>query len=147
VNDLDPREPRISPRRFLLLAGIAGLGFFVAIVAVGMLGVAGLYLYTRCDQAGECDKQPFESEAWKTASDQHVLKIRMVDDLIENYDLDGQSREFIDELLGPARSGFLGNCDYVYWLGPERGVISIDSEWLCINFDGDVVRDHKIISD
>ena len=36
----------------------------------------------------------------------------------------------------------------VYWLGPERGFMSIDSEWLTLNFDqAGKVRDVDIVRD
>jgi hypothetical protein len=35
----------------------------------------------------------------------------------------------------------------VYWLGPERGFISIDSEWLGIKFKDNVVIEVEILRD
>ena len=35
----------------------------------------------------------------------------------------------------------------VYWLGPERGLISIDSEWLVIVFENGIVADYYITCD
>ncbi len=36
----------------------------------------------------------------------------------------------------------------VYWLGPERGLIRIDSEWLVLRLDeGGVVREFRIVRD
>jgi hypothetical protein len=39
-------------------------------------------------------------------------------------------------LLGePRRTRYFRQYDLVYWLGPERGMISIDSEWLVLRLD------------
>jgi hypothetical protein len=36
----------------------------------------------------------------------------------------------------------------VYWLGPERGFIRIDSEWLVLRLDqSDIVREVRIVRD
>ena len=35
----------------------------------------------------------------------------------------------------------------VYYLGDERGFISIDSEWLIIHFVDDVVNEYDIVID
>ena len=35
----------------------------------------------------------------------------------------------------PTRTDYFKEFDFVYWLGPERGLISVDSEWLVIKLD------------
>jgi len=58
------------------------------------------------------------------------------------------SRTDIDQLLGrPPKTEYFSDYDYVYWLGPERGFIRIDSEWLCIKFKHDVVTDVQVRTD
>jgi len=37
--------------------------------------------------------------------------------------------------------------DYVYWLGPERGLFSIDSEWLVLKFKDNVVTRAAVLTD
>ena len=63
----------------------------------------------------------------------------MVDSLVRSGKLNGLTRPQVLTLLGPDC-----DCDYfeddwnlVYWLGPERGLMSIDSEWLVIRFGRD----------
>ena len=48
----------------------------------------------------------------------------------------------------PDKTEYFKEWDLVYWLGPERGFISIDSEWLVFRFDGQKkVTDYKIMRD
>ena len=47
-----------------------------------------------------------------------------------------------------ATNYFKDEYDMVYWLGPERGFIGIDSEWLAISLDPNgAVRNYKIVRD
>lgn len=89
----------------------------------------------------------FSPEKWNQQKDKRVW---MVDDLIENYNLVGMNKEKIIELLGesPSTNYFKEPNNLVYWLGPERGFISIDSEWLIIwlNQNG-IVINYEIMRD
>ena len=73
-------------------------------------------------------------------------RLCMVDDLLSSGRLDGLTRKQVVDLLGPpADQNFPAgaqSCDIHYYLGPERGFIRIDSEWLFITFgdDGKVNR-------
>jgi hypothetical protein len=73
-------------------------------------------------------------------------RLCMVDDLMVSGRLMGMSSNQVVELLGPPhdKSFPFGavNCDIHYYLGPERGFIRIDSEWLFLKFgpDGKVNR-------
>ena len=48
----------------------------------------------------------------------------------------------------PPPTGYFAAWDMVYWLGPERGFIRIDSEWLVLRLakDGRVL-DNRIVRD
>jgi hypothetical protein len=73
----------------------------------------------------------------------------MVDDLLARYHLVGMPRAEVVRLLGePPPTEYFRNFDLVYWLGPERGVFSIDSEWLVMKLDptGRVVE-AKLVTD
>lgn len=52
-------------------------------------------------------------------------------------------------ILGPdTENAYFKEIDnMVYYLGPERGLISIDSEWLVIEFDNNTVVDYHIKRD
>lgn len=90
----------------------------------------------------------FDSAKWHAQSGYDPIRLEMVDDLMRRHRLVGMSRENLDELLGvPPDTAYSASFDYVYWLGPERGFISIDSEWLCLKFSDDVVVDARITRD
>ena len=76
-------------------------------------------------------------------------RVNMVDDMLEKHNLVGQSNEQVIELLGNGTENpyFKEVDNYVYYMGDERGLISIDSEWLVITFDNNVVIDVKIMRD
>jgi hypothetical protein len=63
----------------------------------------------------------------------------MVDWLFWTKKLDGRTRAEVIALLGPPDGGdyFREPDNLVYWLGPERGIMSIDSEWLVIRIGPD----------
>ena len=111
----------------------------------------GFYSYFtfRCHTAGVCDKIPFDSETWQFGqANETYIRIRMVDDLRSNHALLGMTQDAIDDLLGPGRTETLFDCDYIYWLGPERqSFIVIDSEFLCLNFVNGKVSEHKLVVD
>jgi hypothetical protein len=95
---------------------------------------------------------PFNSSSWqdpKQAYGQDPVRIRMVDDLMHSKQLDHLSRAEVEKLLGtPPRTVYFREYDLVYWLGPERGFISIDSEWLVIKFDSkEIVQKYVILRD
>jgi hypothetical protein len=61
----------------------------------------------------------------------------MADGLVRSGVLLGKTRGEIESMLGPApKTDYFRDFDLVYWLGPERGFIGIDSEWLVIRLDG-----------
>jgi hypothetical protein len=90
----------------------------------------------------------FNSDAWKSVPADDPGKLAMVDDLLARHKLVGMTRTEIDAMLGtPPKTSNFRNYDYVYWLGPERGFMSIDSEWLCIAFDEDIVVNARLMRD
>lgn len=94
-------------------------------------------------------RTPFDSDRWKIAvNEQKPVRLRMVDDLRRRHKLEGMSRQDIEQLLGkPPQTNYFREYEYVYWLGPERGFISIDSEWLCIKFSKDIATEVRICRD
>ena len=69
--------------------------------------------------------------------------------MLEKYDLHGMTKKEIISLLGDETQDayFKEDNNMVYWLGPERGLISIDSEWLVIVFENGIVADYYITCD
>jgi hypothetical protein len=91
----------------------------------------------------------FNSVGWQTASRTNAVRIRMVDDLLLRHRFRGMTRQQVTGIVGePDKTEYFSDWDMVYWLGGERGFISIDSEWLVFRLDGQQkVTDHRIVRD
>ena len=73
---------------------------------------------------------------------------RMIDDLVARHPLSDLSRDSVRALLGPAdRTDYWKDWDAVCLLGPERGPMHLDSEWLALRFSGDRVTEWEIVRD
>lgn len=111
-------------------------GLFVGLLLVVIL--AGItYQYRRS----------FSTSKWKNNPEERT---KIVDDLLSDHELIGMQESDIIELLGENNNdyGYFNEPDrYVYYLGPERGFISIDSEWLILDFADGVVVDYDIKTD
>jgi hypothetical protein len=73
----------------------------------------------------------------------------MVDDLLASHDFRGQTRTEVVRLLQePWPTEYHKQYDLVYWLGPERGWLSIDSEWLVFRLDSfGRVAEARVVTD
>jgi hypothetical protein len=73
----------------------------------------------------------------------------MADDILSRELLEGISEDSITTLLGPRpETAYFSDWDYVYWLGPERGLFGLDSEWLVIKVGSDGrVTESKLVRD
>jgi hypothetical protein len=73
----------------------------------------------------------------------------MVDDLLRRHDLVGESRADVVALLGEStETNYFSDYDMVYWLGPKRGLIKIDSEWLVLRLnESRAVTERQVVSD
>jgi hypothetical protein len=137
--------PSRYSRRAIAIMAIVGLVF-----ASPYLVVASLMAYEDVKEWSQ--RLPFDSTIWKASlahDDGNTIRLRMIDDLMRRHTLKGISRKEAVELLGtPRPTSYFGDYPMVYWLGPERGFISIDSEWLAIRFDAqDRVSDADIVRD
>jgi len=80
----------------------------------------------------------FDSQAWQDTNrvQREHIRIRMIDDLLAKHPLNGLTRSEVVALLGePKPTSYFREYDLVYWLGPERSLFSVDSEWLCVRLD------------
>ena len=87
----------------------------------------------------------FSTKKWM---DYPERRAKMTADLLDRYDLVGMSKEQIVELLGPDNNeyGYFNQANRaVYFLGSERTII--DSEWLLIDFENDIVREYSMTMD
>jgi hypothetical protein len=94
----------------------------------------------------------FDSRAWRDSTlAWGPLAVRgcMVDNLLSKHPLRGQSRASVLALLGePHPTNYFRDYDLVYWLGPERSPISIDSEWLVMRLDpSNRVKEVRLVTD
>lgn len=105
--------------------------------------------------AGEIEERThrvaFDSAVWKASlvRQDDPIRLRMVDDLLRRYRLRGMREDELIALLGrPPKTDYFSDYQIVYWLGPERGFISIDSEWLAVRVGPDQrVIDARIVRD
>lgn len=89
----------------------------------------------------------FNKDKWIS---QHEMRVYMVDDLLAKYSLKGRPKNDIVKLLGnPTETAYFKEPNnIVYWLGNERGLVRIDSEWLVIWFDSEnKVMKYEIMRD
>ncbi len=87
----------------------------------------------------------FSSGKWAAHPDRRA---GMVDDLLADYNLIGMSEADISQLLGPNDNdtGYFQQANrYVYCLGNQR--ITMDREWLLIDFTNGRVQDYSITTD
>ena len=105
-----------------------------------VLAVAILGIYLASPSTREyAARQSFDSARWQASlrnEETEPIRLRMIDDLLQNHQLEGRTKAEIHALLGkPPETPYFKDYEYVYWLGPERGYMSIDSEWLGLKFD------------
>ena len=95
----------------------------------------------------------FDAAAWQLGADPlyggEAPRLRLADGLVRSRSLLGKSASEVEAMLGPtSRSGYFREFDFVYWLGPERSFVSIDSEWLVIKLAADgQVKEARIVTD
>ena len=97
-------------------------------------------------------REAFDPQRWKAAKAADSLwpdRLRMVDDLINTVPLVGLPKDRVTELLGEGdKTNYWNNWDAVYWLGPERGLFGIDSEWLVLRIGPDGrVMEYRVMTD
>ncbi len=127
------------------------LRILLLIVGVGVCTYVGLvvFLIGKPSVENYLNRKTFNSDEWKNSSSIEAgSRIKMIDSLLKSHQLIGKTKPEIDSLLGPpTNTGHFREYDYVYWLGPERGTFSIDSEWLAIRFKDNTVTEAKVVSD
>ncbi len=109
---------------------------FLIILIIALLGV-GFHKY----------RSNFNTKKW---IEDPSKRVNIVDDLISNYKLMGMSKTEVMKLLRePTEEAyFKEENNIVYYLGNERGFISIDSEWLVLHFDEQgKVNKYQILTD
>jgi hypothetical protein len=125
---------RAIPRATLIVVLIAGCA-------------AGVALAGRWTRA---PARAFDPVRWREANlATGDVRQPMADGLLERGDLLGLSRAEVGAMLGePPPTAYFSEWDMVYLLGPERGYVRIDSEWLVIRLSEEGrVAEARIVAD
>jgi len=116
---------------------------------LAILVVAGLCIAYRFYQTRWAPAVQFTTAKWLAYADPRVgHRTAIVDDLLRDYELKGMTSAQIEQLLGPqSQTDMMRGHDRVYWLGPERGWMSLDSEWLLVDFKNGRVSSYELTRD
>lgn len=88
----------------------------------------------------------FSTEQWLA---EPAERTKIVEDLLENHSPMGMTEEEVLALLGQPsdETPFTEQNTLYYYLGDERGLISIDSEWLVLTMEDGVVSSADTTTD
>ena len=120
-----------------------GKKFLIAVTCLSILiGIASVaYFWFR-------PSTNFDAAGWNDKNLPASVRLQMADDLIRTHRLDGMTRGEVIALLGaPPKTPYFNDYEVVYLLGPERGVMRIDSEWLVVKFGRDGRAEARIARD
>lgn len=125
-------------------------GGLVLVAVLVALSVALYFTYPfyRIEFANWWYSRPFDSATWKATkgdTSDYAPRLYMVDYLMERQLLLGKTKSEVLELLGEPDRANAGvrqdvvsyDRDLIYWLGPERSFLRIDSEMLVIDIGDD----------
>lgn len=137
----------LSIRRVLVSSFI-----FACLLSAGYFGLRALRQTLLPLPLDRCESKQFKPTVWQDRSKFHspaAVRGCMVDDLLKRHTLAGKSRSEVIALLGESdTTDYFQDYDLVYWLGPERGLMSIDSEWLVLQLNAQgQVSDHRLVTD
>ena len=119
---------------------------------IGLILFSSIYIYVFYFE-DPVDHMEFNSVIWKETPAEHSLdsvRLRMVDDFLDQYDVIGMSESKIIDLLGSSdNTNYFKNYDLVYCLGQETGsYFGIDSQWLVFEIDElNTITSFQIITD
>jgi len=126
---------------------LRNISFLLACLVVS----AGVWFFFGDSIRERLSRQRFDEGAWKASEGNgtNPVRIRMVDDLLSRHSFLGMTRDQVTGIIGdPDKTDYSEDWNMVYWLGPERGFMSIDSEWLVFQWDGQKkVTGYRIVRD
>ena len=129
-------------RLTLIVVGVASITYGPLIFLYGHMFIQGIQEI--------CSREQFDKVAWQDSRGvaDHA-RIRMVDDLLKRKNFLGMTREEVTAIVGESdQTGYFSDWDLVYWLGPERSWMSVDSEWLVFRLNEENrVTDYRIVRD
>jgi hypothetical protein len=97
---------------------------------------------------GACSAD-FDSARWRNADASTRERADMIDDLLRTHRLNGLTRAEVTVLLGPPTvTDAWPDWQMVYILGPQRGPVAIDHDWLLLRLNSaGIVTEHRIMND
>ena len=102
------------------------------VIGAILLAAFAYWVFLRCPL-------PFVASWWNVDADEGTplqTRYRIADWLALSGRLSGMSRSDVVALLGaPAETDKFRGHSFLYVLGPERGLFSIDYEWLAVDLD------------
>ena len=106
---------------------------------IGLILFASIYIYVFYFE-DPVNHMEFDSTIWKETPAEHSLdsvRLRMVDDFLDQHDVIGMPKTKIIDLLGDSdNTSYFKNYDLVYCLGQEtESYFGIDSKWLVFEID------------
>jgi len=103
-----------------------------------LLALLALLLLAGCVTWLVSHRKSFDPAVWRNRATSDSVRLQMADDLVRNHKLKGLTKVEVVTLLGqPPQTPYFKAYDLVYYLGPERGFMSIDSEWLIVKLGAD----------
>lgn len=126
--------------------GTARIRWRFAIVVILILVIAGLLFVRAVWYPGRA----FDAAKWNDDTQiERGVRLAMADRLVARRTLIGKIRSEVVSLLGePPPTGYFASWDMVYHLGPERGFMSVDSEWLVLKMGAEArVIECRIVRD
>lgn len=145
---------------WIAIMGILGLrvargpaihaGSFIGGVLTHWVLVAGFFMFGDI-AADHWHRRRFDVAEWRRNDRSDMwwpARLTMVDDLLERHTFRGVTRDSVETVLGPGERSRFPEWDFAYYLGPERGLIRIDSETLVFKLAPDGrVADYRIVRD
>jgi hypothetical protein len=130
-------RPRFKLLKRLLIFLALGTGL---VVSFPFVAFAYILLQDSWEEWQRCrGYTQFTTSAWQDQQltlEPRYVRSCMVDDLLAQGLLTNQPQAEVTALLGePEGVGKFEGYDLAYLLGPERGLFSLDSEWLVIKLD------------
>jgi hypothetical protein len=137
----------MKPRRAKVLALFGALTVVIAMfVSPGKAARRDLGI------TGRCTVHRFDSAIWNDSARTYspeAVRGCMVKDLLARNDFREEPRSRVVALLGePRPTGYFREYDLVYWMGPEGGLMGIDSEWLVFKLNATGrVAETRVVTD
>jgi SmpA / OmlA family len=131
ASESQPGRLRSRLRTRLLIGAAIALGLLIVMCIGGrLLG------WMRGVESRPFDRAEWLSPGWGLFNSAHPVRQQMVDDLLAHSLKVGMPMNEVRWLIGPPdRNPYYAPGDWTYRLGDERGMISVDSEWLAVDFD------------